>query len=480
MTNVPDSRPPIDRTEDALEPSDAEVDLALPIARVQEAAVAGAVVVLKTRVPGQTHWIVVGAAPSSGGAASGLLTTEARKRLWGGRLPPGLARERGREDALVGARILALTSFGVLLDQGGIVRALRPRGDRVVVADPPDTSAGGEKARAADEAFAIECLRDTDRAGLEARGEALAVAISAVAIGARRGEIARAVDKGIARVERRIEAIARDLSNIDEAGRIAGQASWLVAEAKRAPRGAKELVVTDWTTGEPVPLTIALDPSKSATEQIEAMFKRAKRLRLGARIAEERHAQAVAQRDRLREVRRALEGAAELPAVEELAREAKRVAPRDVTLAAASEAKSEKRAADGAKPRTPFRTFLARSGRRILVGKGAADNDALTLKVARPHDLWLHAKDRTGAHVVVPLDKGRTCPGDDLVDAAHLAAHFSDARGEAVVDVQYASRRHLRKPKGSAAGFVIVDREKVLVLRVDAEATRALLEREEL
>lgn len=480
MTPAPDPRlppPPIERSEDALEPPDA------PIARVQEAAVAGIVAVLKTRLPGQTHWIVVGAVPSARGAASGLLTAEARKRLWGGRLPPGLVRERGREDALVGARILAITSFGVLLDQGGVVRALRPKGDRVVVADPPEVGAGADGTRAADDAFAIEFLRDADRPRLEARGEALAAAIATVAIDARRGEIARAVDKGIARVERRIEAIARDLSNIEEAGRIAGQASWLVAEAKRAPRGAKELVVTDWTTGEPVPLTVPLDPSKSATEQVEAMFKRAKRLRLGARIAEDRHAQASAQRDRLREVRRALEGAADLPAVEDLAREAKRVAPRDVALATGSSqgaAKSDKRAADGAKPRTSFRTFLARSGRRILVGKGAADNDALTLKVARPHDLWLHAKDRTGAHVVVPLDKGRTCPGDDLVDAAHLAAHFSDARGEAVVDVQYAPRRHLRKPKGSAAGFVIVDREKVLVLRVDADATRALLEREEL
>src|SRR5690606_31514716 len=115
--------------------------------------------------------------------------------------------------------------------------------------------------------------------------------------------------------------------------------------------------------------------------------------------------------------------------------------------------------------RTPYRAFVARSGRRLLVGKGAADNDALTLRVARPHDLWLHAKERTGAHVIVPLDRGHTCPAEDLVDAAHLAAHFSDARDEKVVDVQYAHRRHLRKPKGSPPGFVVVDREKVLVLR---------------
>ena len=117
--------------------------------------------------------------------------------------------------------------------------------------------------------------------------------------------------------------------------------------------------------------------------------------------------------------------------------------------------------------RQPYRSFVGHAGARILVGRGGADNDALTLHVARPHDLWLHAKGRAGAHVIVPLEKGRDCPAELLVDAAHLAAHFSDAREETVVEVQHTPRRHLRKPKGSAPGFVLTPREKVIVLRVD-------------
>jgi predicted ribosome quality control (RQC) complex YloA/Tae2 family protein len=82
--------------------------------------------------------------------------------------------------------------------------------------------------------------------------------------------------------------------------------------------------------------------------------------------------------------------------------------------------------------------------------------------------------------VIVPVERGQSCPAEDLVDAAHLAAHFSDARDERAVDVQYTPKRHLRKPKGSPVGFVLVDREKVLALRLDAALLRALLEREEL
>ena len=164
---------------------------------------------------------------------------------------------------------------------------------------------------------------------------------------------------------------------------------------------------------------------------------------------------------------------------------ARKVAPRDFKLASSPALASAHAPAPAARarpraqpPLPPYRTFLSSSGARLLVGRGADRNDDLTFHVARPHDLWLHAKNRAGAHVVVPLDRGASCPADLLVDAAHLAAHFSEARDEAVVEVQYTPRRHLRKPRGSAPGLVVVDREKVLVLRREDARIRALLDRE--
>jgi predicted ribosome quality control (RQC) complex YloA/Tae2 family protein len=110
-----------------------------------------------------------------------------------------------------------------------------------------------------------------------------------------------------------------------------------------------------------------------------------------------------------------------------------------------------------------------------LVGKGAVDNDALTLTVARPHDLWLHARGLQGAHVIIPRERGSELSPDVLLDAAHLAAHFSSARGEASAEIQHAERRHVRKPKGFAPGAVRVDRERVLLLRVEPERLKRLL-----
>jgi predicted ribosome quality control (RQC) complex YloA/Tae2 family protein len=125
--------------------------------------------------------------------------------------------------------------------------------------------------------------------------------------------------------------------------------------------------------------------------------------------------------------------------------------------------------------RRPFHTFRDAAGKPILVGRGGKDNDALTTKFARPHDLWLHAKDLVGAHVIVPLEKGQSCPSERLVDAATLAAHFSDGRGEAVCDVSYVERRHVRKPRGSAPGAVTYDHEKVMAVRIEPERLERLL-----
>ena len=438
-----------------------------PSAFVQEAACAEHVVVLKVRIPGRTSLVIV-AHTRSGPSGAGLLTSEQRRELWGGRLPPGAERQRAREDALEGARVVVVGENEAFVDQRDAARVVRAAHGRVVVTD--------EAAPAGATPFVA--IDDTERARLERRGLELARAVAADMLATRRTEVGRLLERSIGRIVRRRDAIRGDLDKIGQADRIATQASWLIGEAAKAPRGATKLVVTDWSTGEAVPLEVPLDPSKSAKDQVAAMFKRAKRLRLGARIAEERFVQADAQLNSVHNARDAVAGAASLIDIEAALQQAKRAAPRDVSLPNTTGPGKTKAKANAG--RTPYRAFLARSGRRLLVGKGAADNDALTLHVARPRDLWLHAKERTGAHVIVPLDKGHSCPADDLVDAAHLAAHFSDAREEKVVDVQYAERRHLRKPKGSPPGLVIVDREKVLVLRVEAELLRALLEREEL
>jgi predicted ribosome quality control (RQC) complex YloA/Tae2 family protein len=113
----------------------------------------------------------------------------------------------------------------------------------------------------------------------------------------------------------------------------------------------------------------------------------------------------------------------------------------------------------------------------VRVGRGARDNDAL-VKAARGNDLWLHARDAVGAHVVVP-SAGGPVPDGLMRDAALLAAHFSARRGERNVDVQHTRVKHLRKPgPGAAPGLFLVGHEQVLPVRLDDERLQILLRAE--
>jgi predicted ribosome quality control (RQC) complex YloA/Tae2 family protein len=291
----------------------------------------------------------------------------------------------------------------------------------------------------------------------------------------RREALLRALSKAAARVMRRIEAVQGDLARAEAAGAMAQRAQPFVAEAARARRGADKLVAVDWSSGQASQVELALDPARDAREQIEAIFKLARRLKDGAAIARRRLEESRCTHSRLADLvaKVAADSEADLDAVAQLAKEA---APREFKLGRG--VPSAPGRSRRPLPRPPYRAFLGASGARILVGRGAAHNDALTLHVARPRDLWLHAKGHTGAHVVVPLDKGASCSPDVLVEAAHLAAHFSEAREERVVEVEYTPRRYVRKPRRSAPGLVVLDREKVILLRREDAILQGLLARE--
>jgi predicted ribosome quality control (RQC) complex YloA/Tae2 family protein len=100
------------------------------------------------------------------------------------------------------------------------------------------------------------------------------------------------------------------------------------------------------------------------------------------------------------------------------------------------------------------RRYLSSDSYEILVGRAALTNDRLTFKVARPHDLWLHAADYPGSHVVVRNPSRGEIPHRTIVEAAQLAAKFSQAGADSKVTVHYTPRKFLAKPKGAAPGLV--------------------------
>jgi predicted ribosome quality control (RQC) complex YloA/Tae2 family protein len=115
-------------------------------------------------------------------------------------------------------------------------------------------------------------------------------------------------------------------------------------------------------------------------------------------------------------------------------------------------------------PASPFRVFET-EGFRILVGKSARNNDQLTQQHTYKEDLWLHAKDVTGSHVVVKYQAGKNFPETVIEKAAQLAAWYSKRKNDSLCPVLYTPKKYVRKPKGAEPGAVVVEREKVMLVK---------------
>lgn len=147
----------------------------------------------------------------------------------------------------------------------------------------------------------------------------------------------------------------------------------------------------------------------------------------------------------------------------------KAIASRDAAALVEFEQKKPRPAADGKKQKASLtlpglRRYQSTDGYEVLVGRTARDNDQLTFRVARPNDLWLHAGDYPGSHVIVRNSSRSDIPHRTIIEAAQLAAKFSQARKDSKVDIHYTRRKFLTKPKGSAPGLVHMSSFKTITV----------------
>jgi len=133
-------------------------------------------------------------------------------------------------------------------------------------------------------------------------------------------------------------------------------------------------------------------------------------------------------------------------------------------------------------PEAPrLREYALPGGWRALAGRTEADNDRLSLRLARPHDWWFHVRGQSGSHVVLQGPPGARADGEILTAAAAIAAWHSKARAAAqqgaqpardgggrpggLVAVSCTQARYVSKPRGARPGTVQIRRETVLRVR---------------
>jgi len=117
-------------------------------------------------------------------------------------------------------------------------------------------------------------------------------------------------------------------------------------------------------------------------------------------------------------------------------------------------------------PILPYKSFEI-DGFEVRVGKTSQKNDELTLKYASKNDLWMHARGYAGSHVIVKAKPGKEFPVPVIEKAAAIAAYYSKGKNDSLCPVIVTERKYVRKPKGMAVGQVVIDKEKVILVKPD-------------
>ncbi len=267
----------------------------------------------------------------------------------------------------------------------------------------------------------------------------------------------RALTKEAKKWEKAKERATDALDKRKDADRLRRFGEIVVANMARIKRGSGEARLPDIYADDQREVAIPLEPKLTPHANAEVYFKRAKKtLRRADRAAEQLRAAEA----RLKTLRR-LRDDAESPETSE-----KRMGEIVDMLSGAVASKKEaglpvdeKAELLGIRPRR----YVVAGGWTVLVGRSARENDTLTHRYAAPSDLWFHARQAQGSHVVLRRPKQKTqVPKEAIVQAAAIAAYHSKARTSKHVPVSYTEKRYVKKVRRGAPGTAAMLREKVI------------------
>jgi predicted ribosome quality control (RQC) complex YloA/Tae2 family protein len=272
----------------------------------------------------------------------------------------------------------------------------------------------------------------------------------------RASTISSRIKKSIDRNIKLQNNLKKDLETHGEAEHHKRIGDLLLSNISTAERFGSIVKIKDYYSENAPTIELEIDENKSLTEEANRRFtqytKAKKAAQEIARRLKELNQELEVLQDQRRKLDRIIEEQDHI-ALEQFDRK-----PKDKKEAPASNRKKQPEKVQGA------RQYQSSDGYEILVGRGAQDNDRLTFHVARPHDLWLHAANYPGSHVIVRNHGRSDIPHRTIIEAAQLAAYYSQARNDSKVDVHYTQRKFISKPKGSAPGLVRMSSFRTLIV----------------
>lgn len=233
------------------------------------------------------------------------------------------------------------------------------------------------------------------------------------------------------------------------------QADLLMAYLHQWQPGLSEITLEEFTSGKAV--TIPLHPEKNAVQNAQALYKQYQKLERAKTKVAPLLAQVEEEISYLEQVEAAIvqlsafDSGQDLETLEEIKEE----------LVLQGYLKIPHRLTHKHRKFKPYR-YLAAPGIEVWVGRNNQQNDLLTFRHATEYDLWFHAQEIAGSHVLLKLPPGEPPLESHLQWAADIAAYHSRGQGEQLVPIVYTQPKYVYKPNGAKPGMIIYKREKVL------------------
>ncbi len=255
------------------------------------------------------------------------------------------------------------------------------------------------------------------------------------------------IEKRLEEARRKVLGLERELRQARKPEAVRALGDLILARLSEIPRGSERMSVLDF---EGNAMEIELDPSISPSENADRYYRQAARLQRATSTLPERIRDAEDAVEKWRDLREKTQRGEVLP----------------TALAhALGPTRRLRVGSSGQEARAlPYRRFISSGGLEIRVGRGAGDNDELTFRHSAPDDVWLHARQASGAHVILRWQGEGSPPPQDLAEAASLAALHSSARHSGSVAVAWTRRKYVRKPRGASPGTVRPEREETVLV----------------
>jgi predicted ribosome quality control (RQC) complex YloA/Tae2 family protein len=272
-------------------------------------------------------------------------------------------------------------------------------------------------------------------------------------------ELAAAARKAVVRELRKQERLVRNLrSDLEKHGdpeRWKRFGDLLLANLSTATRSENTVRVVDYFDETAPEIEIAVEPNLSLSEAAESYFRLYGKARNGREIIERR-------------IENATQAIADAKNKLDQIAEAEKTAEVDLlsTFIPQRRAPTEQRKPKKSDaPVKGVRTFVSSDGFEVLIGRGAAENDYLTFRIAKSSDVWLHAADYPGSHAVIRNPNRKPVPQRTLYEAAAAAAFYSDARNLEKAAVSYTEKKFVNRVKGAPPGKVRLASFRTLLVR---------------